>query len=148
MKKGRVPASVPAEPHLRKLLRNAATAAAYLSYTAASDDPADFLYALRRVAEAHGGIGRIAKRANLNRQQLYKTLSGAGNPEYRTLFAILRAVGYVLHVIPKETRKLAKSRPRAARARKAGVQFAAAPTANRRIAVTPEKVTETKQLRI
>ena len=69
MKKGQVPASVPAEPHLRKQLRSPAIAAAYLSYTAESDDPADFLYALRRVAEAHGGIGRIAKRANLNRQQ-------------------------------------------------------------------------------
>ena len=137
MKKGQVPASVAAEPHLRKQLRNPAIAAAYLSYTAESDDPADFLYALRRVAEAHGGIGRIAKRANLNRQQLYRTLSGAGNPEYRTLFAILRAAGYALHVTPKEARKLAKSRPRAARAKKAGVRFAAKPAAERRTAATP-----------
>ena len=137
MKKGQVPASVPAEPHLRKQLRNPAIAAAYLSCTAESDDPADFLYALRRVAEAHGGIGRIAKRANLNRQQLYRTLSGDGNPEYRTLFAILRAAGYALHVAPKKARKLAKARPRAVRARKAGVQFAAKSAAERRTAVTP-----------
>lgn len=132
MKKGQLPASVPAEPHLRKQLRNPAIAAAYLSYTAESDDPADFLYALRKVAEAHGGIGRIAKRANLNRQQLYKTLSGAGNPEYRTLFAILRAAGYALHVTPNERRKPEKSRSQVMRIQKAVPRFTAKPAAARR----------------
>lgn len=100
MRKGRMAPSVPAEPHLRKGLRDPVAAAELLNAAAAEDDPADFLHALRKVAEAHGGISSIAKRAKLNRQQLYKTLSTAGNPEFRTLWAILKAAGYSIAVSP------------------------------------------------
>ena len=113
MGKGRMAPSIPAEPHLRKQLLDPKFAAAYLSYTAESDDPSDFMFALREVTEAYGGIGKIAKRAKLNRQQLYKTLSSAGNPEFRTLRAILEAAGFTLTVAPKEKSKERKSRPQA-----------------------------------
>ena len=113
MKKGHVPASIPAEPHLRKQLLDPEFAAAYLSYTAESDDPSDFVFALREVTDAYGGIGKIAKRAKLNRQQLYKTLSREGNPEFRTLRAMLAAAGFLLTVVPMEKLKGRKSRLRA-----------------------------------
>ena len=102
MRKRRVPPSVPAEPHLRRELLNPQFAADYLSYAAESDDPLDFMLALRAVAEAHGGIGGIARRARLSRQQLYKTLSANGNPELRTLRAILEAAGFSLTVVPRK----------------------------------------------
>ena len=102
MKKGRVPPSVPAEPYLRRDLLDPPLAAAYLSYAAESDDPVDFMLALRAVAEAYGGIGSIAKRARLSRQQLYRTLSVNGNPEFRTLRAILEAAGFSLTVVPRK----------------------------------------------
>ena len=102
MSKRRVAPSIPAEPHLRRELLDPPVAAAYLSYAAESEDPLDFMLALRAVAEAHGGIGSIAKRAKLSRQQLYKTLSANGNPELRTLRAILEAAGFSLSVIPRK----------------------------------------------
>ena len=39
-----VPPSVPAEPYMRKQIRDPAFAAAYLSYCAESDDPSDFIF--------------------------------------------------------------------------------------------------------
>lgn len=127
MSKGRVAPSVPAEPYLRKQIRDPAFAAAYLSYCAESDDPSDFIFALREVAEAYGGIGRIAQRAMLSRSQLYKTLSRSGNPEFRTLRAILEAAGFLLTVVPKEKLKGRKSRPKAVRNQKPGARSAGKP---------------------
>lgn len=132
MSKGRVAPSVPAEPFLRKEIRDPAFAAAYLSYCAESDDPSDFIYALREVAEAYGGIGRIAQRAKLSRSQLYRTLSRDGNPEFRTLSAILAAAGFSLNVVPKENLKARKSRSKAERNQKTRTRFAAKPAAARR----------------
>ena len=42
-----------------------------------------FLTALRDVAEARGGIGKLAKKTNLNRENLYKVLSSKGNPRLK-----------------------------------------------------------------
>lgn len=95
---------------MRKQMRDPAFAAAYLSFCAESDDPSDFVFALRAVAEAYGGMGRIAQRAKLSRSQLYRTLSLSGNPEFRTLRAILSAAGFLLAVVPKE--KLKERKPR------------------------------------
>lgn len=128
MKRGPAPASVPAEPYLRRDLLDAEFAASYLSYAAASDDPSDFLYALREVAEAYGGLGSIAARTKLNRQQLYKTLSAKGNPELRTLMAILQAAGFSLAIVPK-ARRAKKSVPSGRRKTLARSRHAALATA-------------------
>jgi probable addiction module antidote protein len=61
--------------------------------------------ALRNVAEALGGIGQVAKAANLNRETLYRTLSEGGNPELRSLTAILGAAGLRLSVKPLQRRR-------------------------------------------
>lgn len=52
-----------------------------------------FLVAIRNVAEAHGGMARLAKKANLGRESLYKTLSGTGNPKWHTLVSLIIALG-------------------------------------------------------
>lgn len=52
-----------------------------------------FLTALRRIVESRGGIGEIAKKSGLSRQQLYRTLSENGNPTLTTLTEITRAAG-------------------------------------------------------
>ena len=127
MSNRRVAPSVPAEPYLRKQIRDPAFAAAYLSYCAESDDPSDFIFALREVTEAYGGIGRIAQRAKLSRSQLYKTLSRRGNPEFRTLRAILEAAGFLLTVVPKKKLKVRKSRPKSVRYQKTGARVAGRP---------------------
>ncbi len=115
MSKGHVPAAVPAKPYVLERLRDPETAAAYLSAAAKEDDPGAFLQALRNVTEAMGGISKIATRTGLNRQQLYRTLSKAGNPELRSLTKILDASGLQFVVAAKParmTRAAAKRRSR------------------------------------
>jgi probable addiction module antidote protein len=112
MRKERVPAAVPAKPYEVARLRDPETAAAYLSIAARDEDPAAFLQALRNVAEAIGGVSRIAARTGLNRQQLYRTLSKSGNPELRSLTKILGASGvrlqFVAQVATNRTGRSAK----------------------------------------
>lgn len=101
MSKGRVAPSVPYRPFLLAELRDPAIAAAYVNDAAADDHPDGFLVALRDLVDAYGGMGVIAKRAGLNRPQMYRTLANGGNPEFRTLRAILEAAGFSLAVVPK-----------------------------------------------
>ncbi len=68
------------------------------------DDPdnrAAGLLALRNVAEAYGGLGRVAAQAGISREALYRSLSPKGNPTLRTLLAVLKSVGMRLSVEPE-----------------------------------------------
>jgi probable addiction module antidote protein len=58
----------------------------------------ELLITLRQMAKAFGGVQSIAEKANLNPTQLYRTLSEQGNPELRSLAAILKAMGLRLAV--------------------------------------------------
>ncbi len=64
------------------------------------DDTEAFLLALRNVAEAKGGLGKLAKETHLNRQSLYQTLSKRGNPRLDTLGKVLKALGFHLAIEP------------------------------------------------
>ena len=61
-------------------------------------DQPELLIALRQLAKAFGGIQKLAENAELNPTQLYRTLSSQGNPELKTLAAILKAMGLRLAV--------------------------------------------------
>jgi len=58
----------------------------------------ELLIALRQMAKAFGGMQTVAEQANLNPTQLYRTLSEHGNPELRSLSAILKVMGLRLGV--------------------------------------------------
>lgn len=58
----------------------------------------ELLTALRQMTKAFGGVQDVAARANLNPTQLYRTLSAQGNPELRSLSAILKAMGLRLAI--------------------------------------------------
>jgi probable addiction module antidote protein len=58
----------------------------------------ELLIALRQMTKAFGGVQSVAEKAKLNPTQLYRTLSEEGNPELRSLSAILRAMGLRLAV--------------------------------------------------
>lgn len=73
-------------------LRDPELAAEYLSAAVEDGSTEQLLLALRTVAEANGGLGAVADRTQLNRQAMYKALSGEGNPTLTTLLTILRAV--------------------------------------------------------
>jgi len=58
------------------------------------------LTAIKSVAKAQGGMTELAKKTNLNRQALYKTLSKNGNPKIKTLWSVLNSLGYRLTLEP------------------------------------------------
>ena len=72
------------------------------SYLAAAieeaDEPGVLLIALRQIAEARGGMAKVAKEAGIQRESLYRALSKHGNPRLTTLLAIIRAMGMTLTV--------------------------------------------------
>ena len=75
-------------------------AAAYLDQVLADGDQEELMLALRRLSEAFGGVTGLAQQARLNSTTLYRTLSSNGNPELRTLRALLAAMGLRLSVSP------------------------------------------------
>ncbi len=77
-----------------------ALAAATLDAIFADGDQGELMVTLRQMANAFGGVPQVAKEANLNPTQLYRTLSATGNPELRGLSAILRTMGLRLAVQP------------------------------------------------
>jgi probable addiction module antidote protein len=86
------------QPDLIENLRDAREAEEYLNAALEEHDPELFLLALRNVAEAQGGVAQLAEKAKLNRESLYKMLSERGNPEFRSLEALLHALGFRLAV--------------------------------------------------
>jgi probable addiction module antidote protein len=62
------------------------------------DEPRVLLIAMRQIAEARGGIAKVAKAAGLQRESLYRALSARGNPRLSTLLAVAKAVGLKLTV--------------------------------------------------
>ena len=87
------------EVMVRRLRASARFAAEYLQ--AALDDvdePKVLLIALRQIAEARGGVAKVAKAAGIQRESLYRALSERGNPRLSTLSAVLKAVGLKLTV--------------------------------------------------
>lgn len=63
-----------------------------------TEEPEVLLVALRRVAEARGGVAKIAKAAGVERESLYRALSARGNPRWSTLVAVTKAMGLKLTV--------------------------------------------------
>jgi probable addiction module antidote protein len=83
----------------RRLRESQSFAAEYLKAALEdSEDPGVLLIALRRIAEARGGIAKVAKAAGIERESLYRALSARGNPRLSTLVAVTKAVGLKLTV--------------------------------------------------
>ena len=92
--------SVKYQEHLIESLKDPDQALEYLKAALEeSDMPEVFLLALRNVAQARG-IRQLAEETDLNRESLYRALSGKGNPELSSLWKILNALGLKLSVEP------------------------------------------------
>ena len=90
------------EDDLDEDLQDPAEALGYLNACLEDSDPEVFLLALRDVARARGGVAKLAEAAALNREHLYRMLSENGNPELRSLEALLDALGFRLAITTKE----------------------------------------------
>ena len=87
------------EAMIKELREDPEFAAEYLRAALEDEDePGMLLIALRRVAEAHGGIAKVAKAAGVQRESLYRALSANGNPRLSTLVAVTKAMGLKLTV--------------------------------------------------
>jgi probable addiction module antidote protein len=62
------------------------------------ENPGGLLIALRRIAEARGGIAKVARSAGIECEGLYRALSAKGNPRLSTLRAVTQALGLKLTV--------------------------------------------------
>ena len=82
-------------------------AAEYLNAVLEDGEQEEVLSALRRMATAFGGVPKLAAEAELNATTLYRTLSPKGNPELKSLTALLRAMGMQLAVRPLPRKRLA-----------------------------------------
>lgn len=92
--------SVAYEPLLLARLKDPAEAAAYVEAAIDEGDQPALMMALRHVAQAQGGISKLARKSKLTREATYRMLSASGNPELRSLTAILDAAGLRLSVRP------------------------------------------------
>jgi len=88
---------------VKELRENPEFAAEYLKAALEdSEEPEVLLIALRRVAEARGGVAKVAKAAGVERESLYRALSSRGNPRWSTLVAVTKAMGLKLTVEPAQ----------------------------------------------
>lgn len=78
-------------------LKTEAAIAAYLEAVLEDGDPALVAAALGDIARAKG-MSKIARKAGLGRESLYKALSPEGNPEFATVIKVIRSLGLKLHV--------------------------------------------------
>jgi probable addiction module antidote protein len=86
---------------LIKDLADPEEAAAYLNAALEDGSQKVFLMALRDIAEAKG-MARLSKKAHLNRESMYRMLSGKGNPQLSSLAALLKSAGLRLAVEVRE----------------------------------------------
>ncbi|MFO7641073.1 MAG: addiction module antidote protein [Candidatus Competibacteraceae bacterium] len=91
-----------AEATIESFRKDPRFAAEYLNAVLQDGDQQELLIALRYLADAFGGVSRLAEQAELNATALYRTLSPQGNPELKSLIALLNAMGMRLAVQPLE----------------------------------------------
>ena len=88
------------EATINSLRKDPQFAAEYLNAILEDGDQQELLTALRYLAAAFGGVPYLAEQAELNATTLYRTLSPRGNPELKSLLALLKALGLRLAVQP------------------------------------------------
>lgn len=94
------------EATIESFKKNRALALVYLNDVLEDGDPEECLLALRRVVEAGGGFAHIARATKLNEKSLHRALSRGGNPTFKSLMAVLRALDVNLKVqSPGEVRE-------------------------------------------
>ena len=109
------------EWEVKELRRDREFAVEYLKLALESlDNPEErggSLLMLRALAEAYGGMAKVATAAGISRESLYRSLSPKGNPTFKTLTAVVNAMGLRLSVVEK--RQVKKKRAKAKITRKA-----------------------------
>jgi probable addiction module antidote protein len=66
----------------------------YLSEAQQDEDPRALFTALRNLVNAHMGMTKLAEKTGIQRQTLYKMLSGEGNPGWIGMQTVLSSLGF------------------------------------------------------
>ncbi|GAB1355026.1 MAG TPA: putative addiction module antidote protein [Candidatus Rifleibacterium sp.] len=82
---------------LLETLKDPKEAAEYLNAALEEGNNELFLLALKNIVKAYG-VTNIARKAHLNRENLYKMLSEKGNPELASLWSILNSIGLKISI--------------------------------------------------
>ena len=92
---------------LMKRLKKPTYAIDYLNATLEDNDPRVFLLALKDVVKAHTGITKLSGLTRISREHLYRLLSKKGNPEFKTLQALLAALDLKISIEAKPSARKA-----------------------------------------
>jgi len=84
---------------------------AYLNEAMNEDDHGVSLLMFHNVAKALGGVSRLSKATGLNRQNLYRALSGKRDPAFSTVKKIVHGLGFriKLEAVKADRKALAKA---------------------------------------
>ncbi len=93
----------PFKESLHESLQDPEEAVGYLNAALEDPSPEVFLLALKDVSDAQG-ITNVARKADLNRENLYRMMSDKGNPRFSSLKALLDALGFELGVRIKKSK--------------------------------------------
>ncbi|MGJ5074585.1 addiction module antidote protein [Bradyrhizobium oligotrophicum] len=77
------------------------TIAAYITEALESGDPSLIAMAIGAVARAKG-MGEVAEKAGLSRENLYRSLGGEAKPEFGTILKVLQAMEISLIAQPTQ----------------------------------------------
>ncbi len=96
------------DDYVAEKLNNPEYAAAYLEVALEEYEKDHNLEALmlilRDLAKVKAGVTKLAEDTGLNRESLYKTLSGKRIPKFDTLQKIIHALGFRLSITPLEAK--------------------------------------------
>jgi probable addiction module antidote protein len=90
--------TVPFDEVLRSELQDREIAIGYINTLLSEEDEQGVLLALRDIADAMS-IGAVAKVAGVNRESLYKMLSGRRDPRFSTVLKVLQGLGIKLRAL-------------------------------------------------
>ena len=101
-------------------LKDSQEAVAYLNAALEDEDERVFLLALKNVLESQdGSIAKLSKKTKLNRENLHRILSKKGNPNWKSIMAVIKAMNLQLAIRQpsksgmKKTRKIGSKKPKA-----------------------------------
>ena len=80
-------------------LKDVEMAAEYLNTALEEKDDITFLMALKNVVEAQG-MTKVARKAHLNRENMYHMLSDKGNPRFSSLMSLVSSLGLSISIRP------------------------------------------------
>lgn len=94
---------------LKRLRKDPEHAMGYLNECLQDENSGVFLLALKDVADAYGGLKKLAKKTKLNREHLFRMLSKNGNPRLDTLKTLADAFGWKLTFVEKGRSRLRRA---------------------------------------